>query len=487
MPAVMDYLPLFLRVKDHACLVVGGGEVAARKVVTLCQAHGRVTVLSPQICDSLRDLVVTHQIEWKQKEFEPADVEGYRLVIAATDCDSVNEEVSRAAHARNILVNVVDGPRLCSFIFPAIVDRSPIIAAISSGGTSPVLARLLRGRLETLIPPGYGTLARFAERFRSRVKRDIPHANQRRHFWESVLQGSLADLVLAGRENEAAAQLQRQLATRSKNDNAAGMVYLVGAGPGDPDLLTIRAWRLIQEADVVVYDRLVSPEIMQLVRRDAEKIYAGKQRSRHTLPQEQINQLLAQLAKSGKRVVRLKGGDPFIFGRGGEEIETLMEQGVHFQVVPGITAASGCAAYAGIPLTHRDYAHSCIFITGHLKDGSIADLDWHQLARAKQTLVIYMGLQGLPRICASLIRHGCAPDLPAALIQKGTTHLQRVISGTLRNLPDLVSRTEVHAPTLVIIGDVVRLRQKLAWFETARPPTLTTPSDPESRLDSMQE
>jgi uroporphyrin-III C-methyltransferase/precorrin-2 dehydrogenase/sirohydrochlorin ferrochelatase len=378
----------------------------------------------------------------------------------------VNEQVSRAAQTRDIPVNVVDCPELCSFIFPAIIDRSPVIAAISSGGASPVLARLLRMRLETLIPPAYGALARLAERFRERVKQTIAHPDQRRCFWENALQGTVAELVFSGREKEAAAQLERLVCTEAEGKSKAGMVYLIGAGPGDPDLLTIRALRLLQEADVVVYDRLVSPEIMQLVRRDADKIYAGKQRSQHTLPQEKINTLLAELAKAGKRVVRLKGGDPFIFGRGGEEIETLMEEGLLFQVVPGITAASGCAAYAGIPLTHRDYAQSCTFVTGHLKDGSVIDLDWQRLAAPNQTVVIYMGLQGLDQICSSLIRHGSAPDLPAALIQQGTTQHQVVLTGTLQNLPDLVSRSEVKAPTLAIIGNVVRLREKLAWFRT---------------------
>ena len=462
----MDYLPIFFKLPGQSCLIIGGGAIAARKTAALRQAGGKVTVVSPAICDPLRELAAAGEIEWREKEFAQPDVAGYCLVVAATDQRSVNEAVSQAAQARNIPVNVVDCPELCSFIFPAIIDRSPVIAAVSSGGASPVLARLLRMRLETLIPPGYGALARLAERFRDRVKQAITPADQRRRFWEKALQGRIAELVFAGRETEAAEQLERLVDAEAEEKSQAGMVYLVGAGPGDPDLLTIRALRLIQEADVVVYDRLVSPEIMQLVRRDADKIYAGKQRSQHTLPQERINTLLAELAKAGKRVVRLKGGDPFIFGRGGEEIETLMEQGVLFQVVPGITAASGCAAYAGIPLTHRDYAQSCTFVTGHLKDGTVIDLDWHRLAVPQQTLVIYMGLQGLDQICTSLIRHGCPPDLPAALIQQGTTQHQVVLTGTLQTLPELVSRSQVKAPTLAIIGNVVRLHEKLAWFRT---------------------
>ena len=335
------------------------------------------------------------------------------------------------------------------------------MAAISSGGASPVLARLLRVKLEALIPPEYGSLASLANRFRQRVKQAIPDGDKRRRFWEDALQGDVADLALAGRQEEAAIRLKQRL--QDNNGEKVGMVFLVGAGPGDPDLLTLRALRLMQEADVVVYDRLVSPEILGLVRKDAEKIYAGKQSSNHSLPQSEINRLLADLAKAGRRVVRLKGGDPFIFGRGGEEIETLMAEGIHFQVIPGITAASGCAAYAGIPLTHRDYAQSCAFVTGHLKDGTI-DLEWERLAVPNQTLVIYMGLQGLAQICTGLIKHGCPASLPAALIQQGTTRHQRVLTGTLADLPDKVAQANVKAPTLVIIGEVVKLHQKLSWF-----------------------
>ncbi|MBS1214851.1 MAG: siroheme synthase, partial [Proteobacteria bacterium] len=319
-----------------------------------------------------------------------------------------------------------------------------------------------------LIPPGYGDLARLAARFRKPAKRALANAALRRVFWERVLQGPVAELVFAGREAAASETMTQELAAAASSTKRIGMVYLVGAGPGDPDLLTVRALRLIQEADVVVYDRLVSPEVMNLVRRDAEKIYAGKQRSHHALPQEQINRLLADLAKAGKQVVRLKGGDPFIFGRGGEEIETLMEEGVLFQVVPGITAASGCAAYAGIPLTHRDYAQSCTFVTGHLKDGSVIDLDWRRLAVLQQTIVIYMGLQGLETICASLRAHGCPADLPAALVQQGTTSHQIVVTGTLETLPGKVAERTIKAPTLVIIGHVVRLHEKLAWFQTEK-------------------
>ena len=461
----MNYLPLFLKLAGRRCLVVGGGGVARRKVELLQAAGGAVTVVAPRLVPALQALADRGELRWTPRSFADGDVAGCAVVVAATADRPVNEAVHRAATAAGILVNVVDCPELCSFILPAIVDRSPLLVAVSSGGSSPVLARLLRARLELLVPAGYGALAEIAGRFRAAVRAAVPDPERRRRFWERVLQGGVAECAMAGREAEAAALMEREIAAQEgQEEPAPGMVYLVGAGPGDPELLTLRAFRLIQEADVVVYDRLVSPEILALVRRDAETVYAGKRRSQHALAQDEINRLLADLAAGGRRVVRLKGGDPFIFGRGGEEIETLMERGIPFQVVPGITAASGCAAYAGIPLTHRDYAQSVTFVTGNLRQGEVSDLDWRSLAAPQQTLVVYMGLQGLPQICAALIAHGSPPDLPAALVQQGTTRKQRVVAGTLATLPALVEEQAIQAPTLAIIGEVVRLHDRLRWF-----------------------
>jgi uroporphyrin-III C-methyltransferase/precorrin-2 dehydrogenase/sirohydrochlorin ferrochelatase len=460
----MDYFPVFLKLKDQACLVVGAGEIAARKIELLARAGAKITVIASEISPTVLSLKTTHDLTLLQKSFSPADLGEYRLVVSATDNAETNCLVAKTATEQNIPVNVVDNPELCSFIFPAIIDRSPIIAAVSSGGATPVLARLLRAKIETVIPPAYGRLADLADRFRDKVKQHIKKPSQRRIFWENVLQGSVAELIFSGKEQEAEQQLEQTLLKQKENTNL-GEVYLVGAGPGAPDLLTFRALRLMQQADVVVYDRLVSPEILDLARRDAEKIYVGKQRQHHALPQESINALLADLAKAGKRVVRLKGGDPFIFGRGGEEIETLMEQGINFQVVPGITAASGCATYSGIPLTHRDHAQSCTFVTGHLKDNSV-NLNWTQLAAPNQTIVIYMGLAGLEKICQSLIAHGSPKDLPIAIVQQGTTANQRVITGTLETLPGKVADQDIKPPTLIIIGTVVTLHDKLSWFQT---------------------
>lgn len=458
----MDYLPLFHKLQGGRVLVVGGGEIALRKARLLADAGSEVRVVAPDVDGQLAALAREGGGEVLVRGYQAADLVGCRLVIAATDDPGLNAQVSADAQALSLPVNVVDAPALCTVIFPAIVDRSPLVIAVSSGGDAPVLARLIRAKLEAWIPSAYGELAGLAARFRHKVKTLYPDVNQRRGFWETVFQGPIAERQLAGQGAEAERLLQAMVDGAPVQQG--GEVYLVGAGPGDPDLLTFRALRLMQQADVVLYDRLVAPAIIEMCRRDAERIYVGKRRADHSVPQDQINRLLVDLAKQGKRVLRLKGGDPFIFGRGGEEIEELAEHGIPFQVVPGITAASGCSAYGGIPLTHRDYAQSVRFVTGHLKDGT-SNLPWNDLVAPAQTLVFYMGLVGLPTICAELIRHGRAASTPAALVQQGTTRNQRVFTGTLADLPELVAQHEVHAPTLVIVGEVVQLRDKLAWFE----------------------
>jgi len=459
----MDYLPIFLNVEDRPCLVVGGGKVAARKAALLNRAGARITVVTPETCDEIKALVEQGAVTCVEREFLEEDMDGAVLVIAATDSEAVNRAVSELANQHRIPVNVVDNPELCSFIMPSIIDRSPVQVAVSTGGASPVLARLLRARLESFIPAAYGRLARLVDEFRHSVKERFSDAGQRRYFWESILQGQVAELLFAGQEGKARAALQEAIEDTDAHYESRGEVYLVGAGPGDPDLITFRALRLMQQADVVVYDRLVSEPVLDMVRRDAELIYAGKARDQHTLTQESINQLLVRLAKEGKRVLRLKGGDPFIFGRGGEEIETLAEEGIPFQVVPGITAASGCATYAGIPLTHRDYAQSCIFVTGHLKDGSV-DLDWETLAKPAQTIVFYMGLHSIPAIGQELVAHGLPKETPVALVQQGTTRKQRIYIETLESLADLAQREQLQPPTIIIVGEVVSLQEKLSWF-----------------------
>jgi uroporphyrin-III C-methyltransferase/precorrin-2 dehydrogenase/sirohydrochlorin ferrochelatase len=461
----MDFLPIFLDIRGQPCLIVGGGEVAARKSALLLRAGARVTVLAPALSAAFEADLAAARIAHRATSFRDEDLEGFSVAIAATGDDTVNRAVAAAARARRIPVNVVDQPALCSFILPSVIERAPLVVAVSSGGASPVLARLLRARLESLIPAGYGRLAVLAGAFRDRVKARF-RPPERRRFWERVLQGPIAELVFSGRDAEAQAALRATLED-TRLAFSGGEVSLVGAGPGDPDLLTFRALRLMQQADVVVYDRLVSRPVLDLVRLEAERIYAGKERAKHALPQEDINHLLVRLAREGKRVVRLKGGDPFIFGRGGEEIDTLAAEGIPFQVVPGITAAAGCASYAGIPLTHRDYAQSVVFVTGHMRDGAV-DLNWAALAQPHQTIVCYMGLLGVDVLCRELTAHGLPAATPAALIQAGTTPQQRVLMGTLETLPGIVHRSDVKAPTLIIIGEVVTLRERLKWFEPAR-------------------
>ncbi|MEQ6289679.1 siroheme synthase CysG [Vogesella sp. GCM10023246] len=460
----MEYFPIFLRLQDEPCLLVGGGEVAVRKARLLLSAGARLTVVSPALVAELAAMAASGEIRHLPREALAADVSGYRLVVAATDNREVNRMVSQAAQAQGIPANVVDDPELSSYITPAIIDRSPLVIAVSTGGGVPVLARLIRARLESLIPAGFGNLARFASRFREQVKARFGNVEQRRAFWESVLEGPLAEQVMNG--NEAAAEAEMLARLAATDTPPSGAVYLVGAGPGNPDLLTFRALRLMQQADVVLYDNLVAEPLLELVRRDAERIFVGKQRANHSLPQEDINSLMVRLASEGKRVLRLKGGDPFTFGRGGEEIEALAAEGIPFEVVPGITSASGAAAYAGIPLTHRDHAQSVTFVTGHKQDGSIA-LDWPALTREQQTVVVYMGLTMAAELCAEFIRHGKAATTPAAVVERATTLQQRTVVGTLETLPGLIQAHSISSPALIIVGDVVALSPRLGWFRRA--------------------
>ena len=457
----MDYFPLFHRFADQQIVVIGGGTIALRKITLLEKSGARIRVIAPNILAALKNRASCECIE---RDFIDSDINGATLVVVATNNGALNSHISTLARGQGLLVNVVDSPALCNVIFPSIVDRNPLVIAITSSGQAPVLARSVRAKLESTIPASYGQLAGLAARFRAEVKATFSRSADRLSFWEKILNGVTAEHVYAGRM----AQAEQSLVATLNNPELRkrGEVYLVGAGPGDPDLLTFKALRLMQQADVVVYDALVSDAVMELVRRDAERIYVGKRRAQHTLAQGDINQLLVDQALQGNRVLRLKGGDPFIFGRGGEEIDLLAEQGIAFQVVPGITAASGCAAYSGIPLTHRDFAQSVRFVTGHLKDGS-ANLPWAELVSTSQTLVFYMGLSGIGTICQKLIEHGRDPQTPIALIQKGTTPEQRVFIGSLATMPEIVEREKPRAPTLTIVGEVVSLHDKLSWFGTS--------------------
>ena len=456
----MDIFPISLKLQQQPCLIVGGGHIAYRKAVLLAKAGAVIHVIAPEIESNLLEIVESSQGQYVQAPFSPdIQLRNYRLVIAATNDKAVNIQVFEACEAEKILVNSVDDPPHCRFMVPAIIDRSPLVVSIATNGTSPVLSRQIRTQLEATIPHGMGKLADFSGQWRASVKAKIVNPDERRIFWEDLYASPLKEHVFNDNIVEANRLIEQALLEWKA---PKGEVYLVGAGPGDPELLTLKALRLMQQADVVIYDRLVSPAILELCRRDADKIYVGKARSNHSVAQEGINALLVEYAAQGKRVCRLKGGDPFIFGRGGEEIQELFAAGVAFQVVPGITAASGCSAYAGIPLTHRDYAQSVRFLTGHLKEGS-PELPWKELVYENQTLVLYMGLVGLEKICAQLIAHGQRPNMPVALISKGTTPEQKVVVGTLADIASKVSEYQIQAPTLTIIGEVVSLREQLQW------------------------
>ena len=456
----MEIFPISLKLQQQRCLIVGGGHIAYRKALLLAKAGAKIDVLAPEIDDNLLQLVQQSQGQYVQDVFSSSTaLRHYRLVIAATNNNRVNQQVFAACEAENVLVNSVDDPPHCRFMVPAIIDRSPLVISVASNGTSPVLSRQIRTQLESTLPHGMGKLAEFSGQWRAAVKQKIVNPDERRIFWEELYASPLKEQVFNDNLDAANQSIQQALA---EWQTPKGEVYLVGAGPGDPELLTLKALRLMQQADVVIYDRLVSAPILELCRRDAEKVYVGKARSNHAVPQEGINALLVKYAQAGKRVCRLKGGDPFIFGRGGEEIQELYEAGVSFQVVPGITAASGCSAYAGIPLTHRDYAQSVRFLTGHLKEGS-PELPWSELVYEHQTLVLYMGLVGLESICEKLIAHGQRADMPVALISKGTTPEQKVVVGTLADIASKVAQHHIQAPTLTIIGEVVNLREQLKW------------------------
>jgi len=460
----MINLPIFIKLQSQHCLVVGGGVVATRKIKQLLTADAQVFVVASDIGDELKNINESGEVHYIKQSYNEEHLEGKQLVIAATNDRQLNTEIAEQAKTKGILVNVVDNPEAGNFILPSIIDRSPIVIAVSTSGVAPVLTKLLSTRIETIVPFSYGKLAALIGQFRSLVKEKIPDRKDRRRFWENVLDGPIAEMFYAGQEKKTLKLLEEQLGNEKPSIDSRGEVFLVGGGPGDPELLTFRALRLMQQADVVLYDRLVAPKILEFVRKDAKRMYVGKERDRHALPQAEINQLLVDLARQGKRVLRLKGGDPFMFGRGGEEIDLLYENNIPFQIVPGITAANGCASYAGIPLTHRDYAQSCLFVTGHLKDGSM-NLNWQTLVQPQQTLAVYMGTHSLDILSRKLIKHGMKKSMPAAIIQQGTTGDQNIYLSTVEHLPKVPKENNVKPPSMIIIGAVVSLHKKLAWYQ----------------------
>tara|TARA_B100000035_G_scaffold245073_2_gene213637 strand:- start:87 stop:1457 length:1371 start_codon:yes stop_codon:yes gene_type:complete len=455
----MDNFPIFLDIKDKPVLVVGGGDIAYRKIKLLIKSKPNIKVIAKKICSEILDLEEKFSIKIVKKEFHVDDIEFPIIIIAATNDKSLNKQIAKEGLRKKIPVNVVDQPSLCSFTMGSIVERGSLVISISSSGKAPVLVRHLREKFEKLIPDSYKDLVDLAGKLREKVKKTIKIDNKRRIFWEKFFDIENINSIL---KNKKTLTTKFNSLLDSMKDKT-GEVYLVGAGPGERDLLTIRALHLMQKCDVCIYDNLVSDEVIELVRRDADMIFAGKKRDQHTFSQEKINNYLIRYAKKGKKVLRLKGGDPFIFGRGGEEIESLMSHKINFQVVPGISAANGVAAYAGIPLTHRDYAQSCLFLTGHFKEGKI-DFDWPKLITDKQTVVIYMGLLSLPDFIKQLVFHGQKKTMPIAVIERGTTDSQRVVQGNIGNIINKISRSKIKSPALIIIGEVVKLRRQLNWF-----------------------
>ncbi len=458
----MESFPIFINLKKKPVTVIGGGDIALRKVKLLLKADPKITVISRQICKDLKEILIEYDHKILQKSFHESDLKNPTLIIAATNNAKTNKRVSTYAQKKNILINVVDQPKLCTFTMGSIVERDSLVVSISSGGKAPVLVRKVREKIETLLPQSYSELVRLSGNLRSIVKKKIQSGIKRRIFWEEFFEsGYIQNFILLPKKLNEKVFNKILLKMKSKK---TGEVFLVGAGPGERDLLTIRALHLMQKCDICIYDNLVSKDILELVRRDADLIYAGKKQDQHTLSQDKINSLLIKFAKQGKRVLRLKGGDPFIFGRGGEEIESLMKNKILFQVVPGITAASGIASYSGIPLTHRDHAQSCLFLTGHLKDGAI-DFEWPKLIVKNQTLVVYMGLLSLKELVKNLIDHGMSKKMPIAIIESGTTDKQRVLIGELSNIKSKSNKSKIKSPALIIIGSVVNLRSKLNWFK----------------------
>lgn len=461
----MDYFPAFLNLNERSCLLVGGGTVASRKADALLAAGARLTVVAPDLGPKLKRYLASGRITYRAGRFLPTDVNGHWLIISACDDPAVSQLVFESANAAGIFCNSVDDKVRCSYVTPAIIDRNPLVVAVSSGGAAPLLARKVRAQIETILPARLGQLAALAAEWRGRVRHRINDSLGRRRFWEQVFDGELSDDVLAGRIQSAKRKIGSLLESASRVRTKVGEAWLVGAGPGDPGLLTLRALQLMQRADVVVHDRLVSQQVLDLVRRDAEKISVGKTPGCRSITQQEINNLLIRLVQDGKRVCRLKGGDPFIFGRGGEEVEALARAGIRYQVVPGITAAAGCAAYSGIPLTHRDMAQSVVLLTAHGKN-SVDQLDWSSLARDRQTLAIYMAVRNFPYIQSKLLEYGRSSDTPIAIIENGTSDNQRVIHGCLENLSDLAEQNQVVAPSLLIIGEVADFGIGREWFES---------------------
>lgn len=465
----MDFLPIFVDLKGHRVLIDGGNSLAARRAERALEAGAAVALFDPDPGEDIRRMTKAPGLAVHRRLPQAVDLAGVRVAYGASEEAARDERLAGWARDAGIWVNIADRPELCDFITPSVVDRSPLVVAISTSGAAPVIGRILKARIEAGLPAAFGALAGFLGQFRAAIAAAIPLGRDRRHFWEQLVDGPAADLFLQGQESQARTLILADLAKAGgESGPPTGEVYLVGGGPGNPDLLTFGALRVMQKADVVLYDRLIGKDILALVRRDAERIYVGKRKHDHTMAQEDITETMIRLARSGQRVLRLKGGDPFIFGRGGEEIEGLAQAGIPFQVVPGVTAAAGCGAYAGIPLTHRDHAQSVLLVTAHGRDG-VLDLDWQVLARKGQTVAVYMGLTLLAALVDGLKRAGVDATTLVAVIENGTLENQKVVTGTLDQIVAGVAEAEITGPAIILIGSVVGLRQGLNWQHRSAP------------------
>ncbi|TEA79731.1 siroheme synthase CysG [Allopusillimonas ginsengisoli] len=458
----MRLFPLFANLSQRRVLVIGGGAVAERKIKSLLVSDADITVGAPALTETLAELARQHRIQHLPGTFEENWLDGVWLVIAATDDRALNRQIAELAEQRRLLINVVDDPELSSFQVPSIVDRSPLTIAISSAGHAPVLARRVRERIESLFDHSIGALGALAARYRPAIRKARPDLRQRREFYDWMLDGPVADALKRQQPIEAEKWLEDGLA--SQTTAPQGKVLLVGAGPGDPGLLTLKALRALNEADVILYDRLVAPDILELARRDAVQIAVGKRPGEnHDATQARIHALMLAHANQGHRVVRLKGGDAFIFGRGGEELQFLRAHGIAYEVVPGITAALACSAYAGVPLTHRDYAQSVTLVTAHCREGAMLE-DWSALAREKQTLAFYMPVSQLEWLAEQLMTHGRSGETPFVIVENGTRPEQRVLQGRLKSLAQSAQANHIASPSLLLVGEVAGLAPDLEWF-----------------------
>lgn len=450
-PRLLADFPAFFRVSEEVVVIVGGGEEALNKARLVAQTSARLRIIARELEPALASFIESHSSEHVPQAFSADLLEGAKLVFIATGDEDQDRAIAASAKAQKIPVNVVDRPALCDFLTPAIVNRAPIAIAIGTEGSAPVLAQMVRARIDAAFSPRLGELAHYAESWRPLVEKLLPKGLARRSFWRGFFSGSVARAVENGDREEAYKAANELIEQR---EHAAGYVWLVGAGPGAEDLLTLRAHRVLMEADVIVHDALVPEGVIAMGRRDAERLSVGKRKGCHSKSQNEINDLLVSLGQEGKRVVRLKAGDPLVFGRAGEEMAALRSAGIGFEIVPGITSAFAAAADMELPLTLRGVASSLVFTTGHDMAGDVLP-GWAKLAVSGATIAVYMGSSVAASVASRLISAGLHEDTAVAVVENASRKDKRLFHGTLKDLPSLEERKELSGPVMVIIGDAV--------------------------------